>query len=244
MKIAICFWGLTRSLKFTIDSLKNNIFDQLDKNNIEYDKFLHTYYFEGKYNNKYSNEKNIKLDFDEYKLLNSDYFQIDNQDDVIKKIDFKKYEYNNTVHNNRTMLKNAILALYSLKKISNMIQETNIKYDYILFIRPDSKILNKFNTRWFLLSKKKKILSPRFGKSNGLNNRMFVGNYNQGIIFANALDYVEEYTENKVFISEKFTFWLVRKKMFPNEKHLIRFIDFKFQRIRANGEIAKLDRKL
>ena len=71
MKIAICFWGLTRSLKYTIDSLNENLFLQLDENNIKYHKFIHTFYFEGLYNNKHGAEKDIKLDFDEYKLLKS-----------------------------------------------------------------------------------------------------------------------------------------------------------------------------
>ena len=244
MKIAICFWGLTRSLKYTIDSLNENLFLQLDKNNIKYHKFIHTFYFEGLYNNKHGAEKNIKLDFDEYKLLKPDYFLLENQDEIIKKIDFKKYEFNNTVHNNRITLRNAILAHYSMKKVTEMVENTKINYDYIIFIRPDSKIIDKFNVRWFLLSRKKKILSPKFGKSNGLNNRMFVGNYNQGIIFGKSLDFIEEYTQEKVYISEPFIMWVAKKKKFLDRKKLIRFINFRFQRIRANGEVAKLDRKL
>ena len=42
-KIAVCFFGLTRSLKHTIDSIKKNIFHPLQKNNINYDIYLHTY---------------------------------------------------------------------------------------------------------------------------------------------------------------------------------------------------------
>ena len=40
MKIALCFWGLTRSLKYTIDSIKNNILEILDSRNIEYKIFF------------------------------------------------------------------------------------------------------------------------------------------------------------------------------------------------------------
>ena len=36
MKIALCFWGLTRSLKYTIESIKKNILQPLDDGNIEY----------------------------------------------------------------------------------------------------------------------------------------------------------------------------------------------------------------
>lgn len=244
MKIAICFWGLTRSLKFTIDSIKNNIFDELEKKNVTYDKFLHTYYFDGYYNNKFAKEKNVELDFDEYKLLEPDYLKIENQDEVKNKINFSKYDYKGKVHNNRTTRNNAVLGLNSMREVTIMVEDTKIKYDYIMFIRPDCKFLHKFNTRWFLLSHGKKVLSPSFGKSGGYNDRMFIGNYNQGIIFGKSLDYLEEYTENTVYISEPFTKWLVHNKMFPNGRSFVRHINFNFQRIRANGEIAKLDRKL
>ena len=42
-RVAICFFGLTRSLKHTIDSINTNIFQPLKNSNIEYDVFLHTY---------------------------------------------------------------------------------------------------------------------------------------------------------------------------------------------------------
>ena len=51
MKIALCFWGLTRSLKYTIDSIKNNILEILDSHNIEYKIF--------DYVNRYSEEEYI-----------------------------------------------------------------------------------------------------------------------------------------------------------------------------------------
>lgn len=244
MKIAICFWGLTRSLKYTIDSIKKNIFDVLTEKNIDYDKFLHTYYFDGEFNNRYTNEKSVSLDFEEYKLLEADYVKIENQDEVKKTIDFSKYDYNGKVHNNRTMRNNAVLGLNSMKEVTKMVEETEIKYDYIMFIRPDCKFLKKFNTRWFILSHGKKVLTPSFGKSGGYNDRMFIGNYNQGIIFGKSLDYLEEYTGLKVYIAEKFTKWLIHVKMFPNGRSFVRYIDFNFQRIRANGEVAKLDRRL
>ena len=69
MKVALCFWGLTRSLKYTIESIKQNIFQPLDDGHIEYKIFVHTFFFNSIYNNPRANERNITLDFDEYSLL-------------------------------------------------------------------------------------------------------------------------------------------------------------------------------
>lgn len=37
MVVALAFFGITRSLKYTIDSIKENIFKPLEENNIKYD---------------------------------------------------------------------------------------------------------------------------------------------------------------------------------------------------------------
>ena len=42
-RAAICFYGLTRLLSYTIDTIKDNIFDPLIKDGISYSVFLHTY---------------------------------------------------------------------------------------------------------------------------------------------------------------------------------------------------------
>ena len=247
MKIALCFWGLTRSLKYTIESIKKYIFEPLKKAGIEYDIYLHTYYLEGLYCNEFGKEYDIKLDVNEYKLLNPDYVKIDNQDKVIEKIDFTKYNHKKgrkEVHYNRQTHNNAILGLYSMREATKMIKENNKKYDFIFFLRPDMKYLREFNPRWFLLTKNIKVLTTRFGKSGGYNDRMFVGNYQQGLVFGQALDYLEEYIKDNIFVAEPFIKWLVHKYCFPDRDTMVRFIDYSFQRVRATGQIAHLDRNL
>ena len=248
MKIAFGFWGLTRSLKFTINSIKKNIFDQFKKKGIEYDIFLHTYYFEGLYSNKVNNIKNVQLDFDEYKLLNPDYFKIDNQDEIKKKINFNLYETKNK-SSKIALPKNShinfIMALYSKLQLVNLIKDSKNDYDYIIFLRPDVKFINKFNVNWFNLSKKVKILIPNFAHHKGYNDRFFIGNYKQGIVYGSAFNYLEEYAVHTRLKPEIFNKYIIDKKCRLNQKRtFIRFINLYFQRIRANGEIDKNDLKL
>lgn len=245
MKIALCFWGLTRSLKLTIDSIEKYIFYPLKKDNIQYDIFLHTLKLD-KINYSYTNENNIKLDFNEYKLLNPTYFSYHNQEDVLKQIDFDLYKHkgDREVHYKHRVHRNAILGLFSLKQLYIMIDESKEKYDYIFFLRPDMLYLREFQTKWFRLSHGAKILTPKFGQSGGYNDRMFIGNYYQGMMFAKQIDYLPEYVKIKPYVAEHFIKWLVHKKIFRNNKTFIRFINYSFQRMRANGEIAKLDKKL
>jgi hypothetical protein len=82
MKVVIGFYGITRCLKYSIESINKNIFDILKVNNIEYDVYMHTYHL--------TNYKNIRtgevindneIDNTEYKLLNPDYIEIDVQEE-------------------------------------------------------------------------------------------------------------------------------------------------------------------
>ena len=52
MKIAIGFFGITRSLKYTIDSINKNFFDVFKSNNIDYDIFIHSYILKSYKNNR------------------------------------------------------------------------------------------------------------------------------------------------------------------------------------------------
>ena len=76
-KVAIGFFGITRSLKYTIDSIKINIFNVLKEQNIDYDIYLHTYRINEPFTNPRSKEVNIRLNFNEYKLLEPKYFIFD-----------------------------------------------------------------------------------------------------------------------------------------------------------------------
>ena len=91
MKVALCFWGITRSLKYTINSIKKNILQPLKDGNIEYVIFIHTFSFNSDYYNPRANEVNIELDFEEYKLLEPDFIKVEDQDDVKERINIKKF---------------------------------------------------------------------------------------------------------------------------------------------------------
>ena len=89
-KIAICFFGLTRSLKKTIILLNKNIFEKLKENNFMYDIYLHTYKLKSLTNSR-SGEKDCLLDNDEYKLLKTVEIMIEDQNEFDKTFNLKDY---------------------------------------------------------------------------------------------------------------------------------------------------------
>lgn len=124
-KVAIIFYGLTRCLNKTINSLKENLMLPLTENSIDYDIFIHTYKIYGPYNNVWSNEHTEKYQNEDVKnILNPKYFIYDDQSDIIKKMNFKSY-YSNLGNwtgggidetLTKILIKHMCLALYSKKK--------------------------------------------------------------------------------------------------------------------------------
>lgn len=60
MKIAVVFWGITRSLKYTINSIEENVLNQLSDHKV--DIILHSYKLNTLYKNKRANEPEHYLD--------------------------------------------------------------------------------------------------------------------------------------------------------------------------------------
>ena len=192
MKLAICFWGLTRSLKYTINSINKNIFDIFKKNNLEFRVFMHTFSTYVKYNNIRAGEEDIILDNKEYKLLNPDYILIEKQENVKSSIDFIKYrKKGDPWHNNYLTMDNFILAMYSKKQVLKLFQDNDDRsYTHFLIIRPDVKYLNKFDIRWLSTVNSNEIYVPNFnifGIYGGFNDRMALTNNKDIFIIYNKL---------------------------------------------------------
>jgi len=145
-KGAIIFWGLTRGLEHTINNLRTHLFDVLTENDVEYDIFIHTWYFEGEYSNKRHGVKPVKLDFAEYKLLNAKYVILEDQDKVQKEFDLQEYRSKGDFFANGFQSSDFyILSLISQKRIVSKFEEVKDEYDFVIFQRPDILYEKKFN---------------------------------------------------------------------------------------------------
>jgi hypothetical protein len=194
-KIALCFWGITRSLTHTIDSIKDKILYAFKNNNIEYTIFMHTYKL-----NKYRNERtheniediqDIEKMNDEYKLLNPDFLQIDNQDDIANTLNLDSYRTHqdpwNTQYNS---VDNFILAMYSKSKVTHMVEDSKIIFDYIIYLRPDVKYINEFNIDFLKGVNDNTICIPNFHLYNEVrfNDRFAICTNNSYKLYGNIFD--------------------------------------------------------
>ena len=239
-KIAICYFGMTRSTKYIYQSHKENLYQILQKNNIEYDTYMHTW--ETSCNIIWNKTIDIPIDYDEYKLLDIDCYIIENQNDFLQNMDFNDYcntelyeIYGDSEHEwIPQLIKNHLCALESQKRVYNMVMNSKKEYDYILFIRPDVLITNEFDIKWlsyFQEENDTNIIILDYDHYDGLNDKFSILPYHSALKYACRIDEIIEFRKNHGrIVSEKYVKYII-DKYYPK----IKFIHFIMKIIRPDG---------
>ena len=132
-KIAICFYGITRSLPHTIESIERNIIAPCRKLG-EVRVFAH-FFQQDRVENKRSRE-NVALNLDDYKLLNADVVELEQPDLCLESYDFESLKrFGDARRDGFMSLRNLIHALHSMKRATRLAQEWSP--DVVLVVRPD-----------------------------------------------------------------------------------------------------------
>ena len=206
--IAVCYWGMTRTLNKTKGTHENYIYDILKDNNYNYDIFMHTWKTKTQKQIIWENESNVLIDEDDYKYINPNYYKIDLQDDFIDNIEFEKYfyEYEYKKHGvPRTngkgdwrpqLLKNHLCALESLKRVYKMVKETGNNYKYVIFVRPDAKFHQKLDISLINNLEENEVLIQDGDHFNGYNDRFAAGCLDIMGKYANRIDEAIEFRKN------------------------------------------------
>ena len=236
MKVAIGFYGITRSLKFTIESIRTKIFDVLKENNISYDVFIHTYRLT-QFKNERTREcvKCNEIDNEEYKLLHANYEQIDDQDKIKEQLHLSKYRSCRDPWKTKyNSVDNFILGQFSKYNLTKMIEATKNTYDYILFMRPDCLYLDSFSIDFFNFVNDTSIVIPNFhlfGPYN-FNDRFCIANMNTYKIYGEVFTQLLDISKKEPLHSET-----VIGKIFENNHITVSRVKFNFSRVRYFGRI-------
>lgn len=240
-KIAICYFGMTRSTKYIYQSHKENLYQILRNNNIEYDTYMHTWETLNNTNLIWYKDCNIPVDYEEYKLLDIDFYNIEKQNDFLQKIDFNDYcnielyeRYGDSEHEwIPQLIKNHLCALESQKRVYNMVMNSKKEYDYILFIRPDVLITNEFDVKWLSSFQEDNtdILILDYDHHEGLNDKFSILPFHSALKYACRIDEIIEFRKHHGrIVSEKYVKYIINK-YYPKTK----FIHFIMKIIRPDG---------
>jgi len=233
MKIALAFWGLTRSLRYTMPSIQLRILDVLKKHGIDYTIFLHTYFVNSVYSNLRAGECGIVLDNEEYQLLGAEYVRRDNQDDLKLGLNLTAYRKHPDPWDTKyEMVDNFILAMYSKKQLGLMIKESGCEFNYVLFLRPDVEYIVDLDVRWLPLATEKQICVPDFHCfSFKFNDRFAITTQTNAIRYSTLFDSMLNYSRLRPLHSETINYDFVTRVL----KLAVAYVPFRFNRVRANG---------
>ncbi len=210
-KVAIIFYGLTRTLEKTIYSLNKNLFKPLNDNSIDYDIFIHTYKIYGSYSNMWSGENTNNYNNENVEtLLKPKYYIFDDQETIVNNIDFEEYykKLGNwtgmTQEMTKYLIRNMCLALYSKKQITLLFDKKINEYDYAIIIRPDTRLNKMFDVNYFNELNDTNIIVPEKDWFLGCNDRICIGKPNIISYCGKLFDELKIYSENKSIVSEIF----------------------------------------
>lgn len=224
-KIAVCFWGLTRSLKYTMPSIRS-ILDSLGTPTI----FLHTYRVKGLYTNERAREKNIELNPEEWKDLNPDVYEIEDQDEVKQTLNVDSYRNSGDPwNNNYATLDNFILAMRSLNKVTELMLASKTNFTHVVFMRPDVVFKTPVKESYLSLAKKNTCVVPAFHSWGGYNDRFAICPRPVARIYGTRFQGLLEYSKEHLPHSETYLKHTLRNVH-------VRKVPICFHRVRATGE--------
>ena len=235
---AIVYWGLTRSTKKVYKSHFNKIFNILRDNNLTYKIFMHTLKTNDNKQRVWCKINDKNIDYEEYKLLNPDFYKLDNQDNFINTIKMDNFFYKDVWKRKGDsgngewlpdLLLNHICALKSqktaLEMVENFVKDGN-KFKYVMFIRPDVEFKTPLPIQ--ALDNKNDIFIPNFDHWEGLNDRFAIIDYNKAYVYGKRIDEMAEFRKrNGRIVAEKYLKFIVKKYKLKLKK-----INFCFKLIR------------
>jgi len=236
LKVAVGFFGISRCGSKTFPTIQKYIFNALDEHNIDYDIFLHTYNI-STINVPRNNEINIKVDPNEWKLLNPTKYIIEDQDKIDEQYDFYNGYKSAFIH--REDLKqthyNCFRQLHSLNQLTNLCIDDD--YDLYAFFRPDLLYCNQIPIDF--IQKKftnNTLFIPNFHRtpaySKSLNDRFAIGGKFPMSKYGRRLSDAKD----KGLAAESLVHYISRKYNLNVE-----FINMLGKRCRADGSICSTD---
>ncbi|CAM9396563.1 unnamed protein product [Ascophyllum nodosum] len=145
-RVAVCFFGLTRSLRWTLPSVRHRLLDVLRESGMSVDTFVHTYDLKEVYNER-AGEEGIKYSsyVADYAALNPVRSLVTNQDDFDKAwpepLSLTHYRWNYPRDLVAGVIRNVFRAYWSMAMVWGLMaqhaSEGSFEYDAVVLARPD-----------------------------------------------------------------------------------------------------------
>lgn len=232
-KVAVCYWGLVRTLREVFPTQKKYVFDELDKVGIEYDIYLHTW----KTDNQLVWDRllNVPTDYSSIDVANPTSTRIDTQMEFLQTIRLQDYYNPREYEWEPQLILNHLCALESQKRSTELCLNVGKTYDYVMFLRPDALINTRLPVESIFTKdfSKKQIVIANFEHWEGYNDRFAILPYDLVKPYSHRIDDIIEFrrTHGRI-VSEKYVKHVVNKHY-----STVKLIDFHFDLLRPDGNL-------
>mmetsp|Transcript_14321 Transcript_14321/g.32159 ORF Transcript_14321/g.32159 Transcript_14321/m.32159 type:complete len:310 (+) Transcript_14321:193-1122(+) len=235
MHIAICVWGIMRSLRYTIHSLHHFMLTPIQRSGNTYEIFMHTYNFTGIYESARNFEPASQLNFSDWKILKPDHILVEDQDEYDKYANYEQYmDMGDPWHNDYVSFRNHLRALHALQQLAIALEEASHQrqFDGVIYVRADVLLLNP--VPFFLLKRPQTMFLPDFHRSckgGEYNDRMALGDMDSALVYGRRIEHALEYSRRNPLHAEKFIYGhLTASNVTVLE------VPLRFRRVRSSGD--------
>lgn len=237
MKIAVCFFGITRNFaKYTLRSIERNLFAEVARHDPQFRKLAHFNRL-SMVSSQRSRESGVSVDPEEYRLLNCDVIAQTDQEEVDRKIDFDYIkQFGDTWRDNYGSLKNLLRQFYSLNAVTDLLLREKTRFDLVIFSRADLRFEVPIEIPRI---RRRTLYTAWFDRYHGLNDRFAMGDLETMIAYGRRQSMVRQYCVEigNPLTAEHYLLWYARKQELET-RHLQ---SMNFSRVRSNGEILAVD---
>lgn len=239
MKIAVCFFGITRNLKQnTLASIEQKLFEPVSRLDPEFKRFGH-FNFVPCVSNRRTHEDNIVVDPRESDLLNCDVVSYTDQSelDLQLQADFEALQkFGDSWQDNYGSLKNLLRQYHSLGQVTDHLLQSGQTFDLVIFSRADIRFEQAIEIP---VIRSGTIYTPWFHKFRGLNDRFAMGDPGTMQTYGRRGQFAKRYCAETglPLHSERFLLWHMRKQKITN----VDLTSSNFCIVRANGAFRPID---
>jgi hypothetical protein len=226
-KTVVCLFGvIPRSIKYTWDSIKENIIDPLKG---KYDVDIYVFNM----NVEDVNVDDVKLNQDDINIIPYTYKEEEKQTKIDKELDelCKNIVCEFRPDYSPKTIRNSLRQMYSEYRVGLFLEKNMNKYKKAIICGPDYYIANKLNIN-NLNNSNNYVYRTIVNNGQGYTNGLFFGNTNLVIPLLKRYDNLYKYLPNKA------DYEYVFKKSFDDNNIPSKICDITFFKIRANKNIS------
>lgn len=234
-RILIIFFGIFRSPEICMPSLRKKLIEPAH-NFFQSIKIMVSTNIPDRIQNVRSAELEIKYDAKAQLELNADFYVLHRQNiDLVSPYLLHAQQRRDPFNDEWKSITNLLFQLHSLQQAwkfaTNNIGVLN-NTDTILFARPDLVYLDDFDFQ-HIHEDRPVVVTPDWQKHGGQNDRFALCNIQGAEIYANRLNWIQQYCKYHVLHPESFLQFVLKKS---NTE--IRYISTRAARVRSNGRVV------